>query len=126
MTLKLLTEKRNSLVVAVEEFDEIIPKTAKGLYEEISTVQLEEMFKGIFGEASCTIIKRGTTYISGKEFYYIHSLGDTKNGQMLHKTFVYCYGNRNITINAACFTSDTLELSPYLAVMLISFKLKTK
>ena len=107
---KIVDGKGNSFVVAVEVFDEIIPKTAKEMFEELSTAELEEMYKGIFGEGSCTIIKRGTTFISGKEFYYIHSLGDTKNGQMLHKMFVYCNGNKNITINAACFNSKASEL----------------
>ena len=120
---KIVDGKGNSFIVCVEEFDEPIGKTAKEIYEEISTSQLEEMSKGVFGEGSCNIIRRGTVYLNGKEFYYIHSIDDGKNGKLLQKMYVYCYGNKNITLNASCFNSSSLEISPFLAVMITSFKL---
>jgi hypothetical protein len=69
------------------------------------------------------ITKRGTTYISGRPFYFVFCSTPFPDGLRLnHKMFYYFYKSHCYTIDCASISSMTTEVTPFLESMLLTLK----
>lgn len=119
---KIVDGRGNSFIVTVKP----LPKQ----YKSISSIKLlskvsDEELLNIWASAydNSYILRRGTTVVAGKEFYFAH-MSCPFEGQLrlIHKMFMYNYKGNSISIDCASITSMTEETSVYFDVMLSTFK----
>src|SRR5438105_673635 len=93
---KIVDGKGNSFIVSVKP----IPAELKGVSTKqmLSNASNEELINNFCAAYDdCQILKRGTYFIEGKEFYYIHLSDPFKDGlRIIHKMFMYnLYNNKS-------------------------------
>ena len=118
---KIVDDKGNSFIVSIKTFPTSTNLTIKQQIAPMSTQEIEEQFNAVYGTAR--IVKRGTTLIDLKEFYYYHLLTPFQNGvQLYHKQFAYSYGYKVLSIDACSIETYMDETTPAFAIMVDTFK----
>ena len=119
---KIVDDRGNSFIVTIKP----LPKQ----YKNISSVKLlsaasDQELLNIWTPAynESYILRRGATFIGGKEFYFVHvSCPFEGRLRLIHKMFMYNYNGNSISIDCASISSMTEETSVYFDVMLSTFK----
>ena len=120
--VKIVDDKGNSFIVTVKplpaEFKNV---TAKSLLEKSSNEELIELWAASYDNAY--VLKRGSTFIADKEFYYVHiSFPFEGSLRLIHKMFMYNWKGNTVTIDCASISSMTAETSVYFELMLKTFR----
>ena len=120
---KIVDDRGNSFIVTVkplpEEFKNV---SAVELLSAASDRDLIDLWGSAYDNSY--ILRRGSTFLSGKEFYFVHmSLPFEGSLRLIHKMFMYNRRGYSVTIDCASISSMTAETSAYFDVMLNSLKL---
>lgn len=120
--VKIVDDKGNSFIVTVKplpaEFKNV---TAKSLLEKSSNEELIELWAASYDNAY--VLKRGSTFIADKEFYYVHmSFPFEGSLRLIHKMFMYNWKGNTVSIDCASISSMTAETSVYFELMLKTFR----
>lgn len=120
--VKIVDGKGNSFVISVQSLPaDLIGVTTKEMFSNATDSELINTFCAAYDD--CKILKRGTTFISGKEFYYIHRSDPFQDGlRLIHKMFMYNYKSKGYSIDCAAISSMTIDTSPFFDLMLSTFK----
>jgi hypothetical protein len=119
---KIVDGRGNSFIVTIKP----LPPD----YKKVSVVKLmstasEQELIDIFAPSydNSYVLRRGSTIVGGKEFYFMHfSCPFEGSLRLIHKMFMYNWKGRSISIDCAAISSMTEETSVYFDVMLRSFK----
>lgn len=118
---KAIDGKGNSFVVAIKTFDTPAKETTTQQFDGLTNEAIENQFNGIYG--NCEVVKRGTIFIGGREFYYIHITAPlTENLKVYHKLFYYSQSYQTYTIDACSISNQVNETAQYFSLMITSFK----
>lgn len=122
---KIVDDRGNSFIVTVKQ----LPNELKGMSIDnlfnASTDEEIKMSLSPMGFENIRLTKRGTTYIGGKLFYYVFSNEPFPDGLRLnHKLFYTIYQSKVYTIDCASISSMSVEVAPYLEIMLQTVKFK--
>lgn len=115
---KIVDDKGNSFIVTVRPLPtEYKYVSAKSLLEKSSNSELVELWAASYDNAY--VLKRGSTFIADKEFYYVHmSFPFEGSLRLIHKMFMYNWKGNTVTIDCASISSMTTETSVYFELML--------
>jgi hypothetical protein len=115
---KIVDDKGNSFIVTVRPLPaEYKTVSAKSLLEKSSNAELVELWAASYDNAY--VLKRGSTFIADKEFYYVHmSFPFEGSLRLIHKMFMHNWKGNTITIDCASISSMTSETSVYFELML--------
>ena len=120
---KIVDGRGNSFVVTVKPFPlESKDVVVKTLLEKSSNEELMELWAAAYDDAY--VLRRGSTFIAGREFYYVHmSLPFKGDLRMIHKMFMYNWEGYSVSIDCASISSMTGDTSPYFQLMLETLRL---
>jgi hypothetical protein len=120
---KIVDGKGNSFIVTVKPLPaDYRNVSAKSLLEKSSNEELVELWASSYDNAY--VLKRGSTFIADKEFYYVHmSFPYEGNLRLIHKMFMYNWKGNTVTIDCASISSMTAETSVYFEMMLKTLRL---
>ena len=119
---KIVDGKGNSFVISVKKIPaELRGISTKEMFSSASNEEIINNFCAVYDD--CSILKRGTYFIDGKEFYYIHLSEPFKDGlRLIHKMFMYNYQSNAYSIDCSAISSMTIDTSPFFDLMLNTFK----
>jgi hypothetical protein len=119
---KIVDDKGNSFVVTIRPLPADYKNvTSKSLLEKSSNEELVELWAASYNDAY--VLKRGSTFIADKEFYYVHMSFPFKGSlRLIHKMFMYNWKGNTVSIDCASISSMTSETSVYFEMMLKTFK----
>jgi hypothetical protein len=119
---KIVDGKGNSFVVSVNPLPaELKGVSTKQMFKDANEQEIINNFCAVYDD--CRLLKRGTYFIDGKEFYYIHLSDPFKDGlRVIHKMFMYNYKENAYSIDCSAISSMTVDTSPFFDLMLRSFK----
>lgn len=119
---KIVDNRGNSLIVTVTQLPaDYKYTTSKNLLEKASDQELIEIWAATYDNAY--ILKRGSTIVDGKEFYFVHMSCPFEGSlRLIHKMFMYNWKGYSFSIDCASISSMTYETSVYFDVMLNTFK----
>jgi hypothetical protein len=119
---KIVDDKGNSFIVSVKPLPaEFKGTTSVSLLSKASDQDLIDLWAPSYDNSY--VLRRGTTVIGGKEFYFVHmSCPFEGNLRLIHKMFMYNWKGNSISIDCASISSMTAETSVYFDVMIRSFK----
>jgi hypothetical protein len=122
---KIVDDRGNSFIVSVKLLpNEFRRKKVEDIFntlsdEEIKISQSPSDFENV------RITKRGVTYIGGRAFYYVFcNVPFPDNLRLNHKMFYYIHQSRIYTIDCSSISSMSLDVAPFLDVMLETLKFK--
>lgn len=120
--VKIVDGKGNSFVISVQSLPtDLIGVTTKEMFSNATNEELKNAFCAAYDD--CQILKRGTTFINGKEFYYIHFSDPFQDGlRLINKMFIYNYKSHGYSLNCSAISSMTIDTSPFFDLMLSTFK----
>jgi len=119
---KIVDDRGNSFIVKVTQLPaEYKYTTSKSLLEKATDQDLIELWAAAYDNAY--ILKRGSTIVDGKEFYFDHMSCPFEGSlRLIHKMFMYNWKGYSFSIDCASISSMTSETSVYFDVMLNTFK----
>jgi hypothetical protein len=119
---KIVDDRGNSFIVKVTQLpEEYKYTTSKSLLEKATDQDLIELWAAAYDNAY--ILKRGSTIVDGKEFYFVHMSCPFEGSlRLIHKMFMYNWKGYSFSIDCAAISSMTSETSVYFDVMLNTFK----
>lgn len=119
---KIVDDRGNSFIVTIKLLPTQFKKvSAVKLLATASDEELINIWTPAYNDAY--ILRRGTTIINGKEFYFAHvSCPFEGRLRLIHKMFMYNFNGNSISIDCASISSMTEETSVYFDVMLSTFK----
>jgi hypothetical protein len=119
---KIVDGKGNSFVISVKPLPaELIGVSTKQMFSDVTNEELINIFCAAYDD--CKILKRGSTYIDTKEFYYIHFSDPFQDGlRLIHKMIMYNFKSKGYSIDCSAISSMTIDTSPTFDLMLSSFK----
>ena len=122
---KIVDGKGNSFIVSVNILsNEFKNKSIESMLSKLSDDDIK-MSQSPSDFENIIITKRGTTQVGKMIFYYVFSNAPFPDGYRLnHKMFYYIYQSKIYTIDCASISFMTLDVSPYLDVMLQTIKFK--
>lgn len=122
---KIVDNRGNSFIVSVKPLPtELKGMTIENILNDISDEEMK-MAQSPTGFENVRLTKRGTNYIGGKLFYYAFFNEPFPDGLRLnHKIFYYIHQSKVYTIDCASISSMTVDVSPYLEIMLQTVKFK--
>ena len=118
---KIVDDRNNQFIVKVTQLPaEFKYTTIKSLLDKASDQELIELWAATYDNAY--ILKRGSTIVDGKEFYFVHMSCPFEGSlRLIHKMFMYNWKGYSFSINCASISSMTAETSVYFDVMLHTF-----
>jgi hypothetical protein len=121
---KIVDDKGNSFIVSINPLPTEYKKTTSvNLLSKASDQELIDIWAPSYDNTF--ILRRGTTVVGGKEFYFVHLSSPFEgNLRLIHKMFMHNWGGYSISIDCASISSMTAETAVYFDVMLQSFKFK--
>ena len=119
---KIVDDRGNSFVVTVKPLPAEFKSTnVITLLEKSSNEELIELWASSYDNAY--VLKRGSTFIADREFYYVHmSFPFEGNQRLIHKMFMYNWKGYSVSIDCASISSMTSETSVYFEMMLKTFR----
>lgn len=119
---KIVDDRGNSFIVTLKPMpSEYKNMSAVKLFSEASNQDLIDIFAPSYDNSY--ILRRGSTIVDGKEFYFVHMSCPFEGSlRLIHKMFMYNWKGYSISIDCASISSMTEETSVYFDVMLRSFK----
>lgn len=122
---KIVDGKGNSFIVSVKSLpNEFKNKSIESMLSALSDDDIK-MSQSPSDFENIIITKRGTTQVGRMVFYYVFCNAPFPDGYRLnHKMFYYIYQSKIYTIDCASISFMTLDVSPYLDVMLQTIKFK--
>ena len=122
---KIVDGKGNSFIVSVKLLsNEFRGKSIESMLSKLSDDEIK-MSQSPSDFENLILTKRGTTRIGSMVFYYVFSNAPFPDGYRLnHKMFYYIYQSRLYTIDLSSISFMTLNVSPYLDIMLQTIKFK--
>ncbi len=122
--VKIVDDRGNSFVVSITPLpSEFRNTSATKLLSKASNQDLIDLWASTYSYSY--IMKRGTTIVSGKEFYFAHLNCPFQDGlRLIHKMYMYNWKGRSVSIDCASISSMEDETSVYFDVMIQTFKLE--
>ena len=122
---KIVDDRGNSFIVSVKPLPNQFKKiTSVKLLSAASNQEMIDMWAPTYDDSY--ILRRGTTFIAGKEFYFVHMSCPFEDGlRLIHKMFMYNLRGYSFSIDCAAISSMTEETSVYFDVMLSTFKFES-
>lgn len=122
---KIVDNRGNSFIVSVKLLpNEFRSKNVEVIFNTLSDDEIK-MSQSPSDFENVRITKRGVTYIGGKAFYYVFcNVPFPDNLRLNHKMFYYIHQSRMYTIDCSSISSMTLDVAPFLDVMLQTLKFK--
>jgi hypothetical protein len=119
---KIVDDRGNSFIVSVKALPaEYKGTTSVSLLSKASDQDLIDLWAPSYDNSY--VLRRGTTIVGGKEFYFVHmSCPFEGNLRLIHKMFVHNWKGNSISIDCASISSMTKETSVYFDLMIRSFK----
>jgi hypothetical protein len=119
---KIVDDKGNSFIVSIKPLPaEYRETTSVRLLSKASDQDLIDLWAPSYDKSY--VLRRGTTIIGGKGFYFVHiSCPFEGSLRLIHKMFMYNWNGKSISIDCASISSMTEETSVYFDVMIRSFK----
>lgn len=122
---KIVDGKGNSFIVSVKALpSEFKNKSIESMLSKLSDDEIK-MSQSPSDFENIVITKRGTTQVGRMVFYYVFCNVPFPDGYRLnHKMFYYIYQSKIYTIDCASISFMTLDVSPFLDIMLQTIKFK--
>ena len=121
---KIVDDRGNSLIVSINPLPaEFRNTSATKLLSMSSNQDLLDMWASTYGKSY--ILRRGTTIVSGREFYFVHmSCPFSDDLRLIHKMYMYNWKGKSLSIDCASISSMEDETSVYFDIMINTFKLE--
>ena len=121
---KIVDDRGNSLIITINPLPSEFKNTSVIKLISMSSDQdLLDMWASAYGKSY--ILRRGTTILSGREFYFVHMSCPFKDDlRIIHKMYMYNWKGNSLSIDCASISSMEDEASVYFDVMIRTLKLE--
>jgi len=118
----VVDDRGNSFVVKVTQLPaEYRNITSISILENATNQELIELWAPTYDNTK--ILRRGTTIVDGKDFYFVHISYPWEDGlRLIHKMFMYNWKGHTFTLNCASISSMTVQTSVFFDLMLNTFR----